>query len=117
MKKYRDKKTGKFQAKRGAYIDDKGYIRIACGPQRGQRLHRIVAEAKLGRKLTKDEDVHHKNGDKLDCRPENLEVLGHREHGCVSAKQHHYLKEHDIHLKKEWDEYFEEEGGASVQFP
>jgi hypothetical protein len=35
--------------------------------------------------------------------------LGHKEHGCVSAKQHHYVKTHDIHLKNEWDEFFEGE--------
>lgn len=87
---------------------------------RGQRLHRIIAAAKLGRPLTKDEDVHHRDGNKLNLEPANLEILGHREHGCVSAKQHFYVKQHDIRLKNEFDEYFESErtsGGADVSFP
>lgn len=44
------------------------------------REHRLVLERLLGRYLHPDEAVHHINGDKLDNRPENLEIMSHSEH-------------------------------------
>lgn len=47
-------------------------------------LHRLVAEAKLGRYLTEDEIVHHIDGNPENNHWDNLEVMTQSEH----AKEH-----------------------------
>lgn len=65
----------------GRKVDKGGYILILAPSHPNAtkagyvREHRLVMEAQLGRYLTKDEVVHHRNGNTLDNRPENLELF------------------------------------------
>lgn len=45
--------------------------------------HRYIMEQHLGRKLARNEFVHHINGDKRDNRIENLVVMTPQEHGTL----------------------------------
>lgn|SRR5271165_7328303 len=91
----------------GITTDTKGYLRISAGPLRGKRVHILVAEAKLGRKLHKWEQVHHRNLCKLDCSPGNLLVLDNSTHGCVSNRQAWFLKNRDRRELVQWQEWIE----------
>lgn len=46
--------------------------------------HRFIMSEYLGRPLTKDEDIHHKNGIKDDNRIQNLEIISHSKHSIIS---------------------------------
>lgn len=48
--------------------------------------HRLVAEKKIGRYLKENEVVHHINENKLDNRPENLQVMSNSEHMKMHAE-------------------------------
>ena len=84
-------------------VDKDGYIRI-CGtghPFRYGRLmipeHIAIMEKHLGRRLSKEEVVHHRNGNRQDNRVSNLEIMKRSEHCSLHAREAVQLKNRNEH--------------------
>ena len=53
----------------------------------GKHEHRVNADQMAGRKLLRDEDVHHIDGDKHNNDPSNLMILSASDHAKLHAEE------------------------------
>ena len=63
----------------GDHLDVRGYVLTLINGKQ-HLLHRIIMEKHIGRKLTKDEHVHHINGIECDNDINNLQLMTNSEH-------------------------------------
>lgn len=70
--------------KHGNYANE-GYPRVCAGKYRGEYLHILVWEWFNG-PVPAGYDIHHKDGDKSNFAPDNLELVEHSEHGRISRR-------------------------------
>lgn len=71
----------------GLYVDGQGYKRFQDS---GKLFHRYIAERVIGRHLAEGEVVHHVDGNKLNNRRANLQVMTRSEHW----QKHHASDSH-----------------------
>lgn len=75
-----------------------GYIYLRVNHSEEILEHRYVMEQVLGRKLLPEEHVHHKDENKQNNNPSNLQIMSKSEHQSYHAKKrveegtHHFLK-------------------------
>lgn len=91
---------------RGGHIDKNGY-RIIHLPGRYVKEHRYIMEQQLGRRLMTNEDVHHKDHDKLNNDLSNLQLLTKSEHATLhwddAKRKNQSEKIKAIRAKKFWN--------------
>ena len=66
------------------YVDKNGYKRYIDSKK---PVHRYVAERKLGGSIYKGYVVHHKDGNKLNNKRDNLQVMKRSDHSKLHAKK------------------------------
>ena len=71
---------------KGSYVCRDGYVMTLVAPKKYSGQHRVVMEKKLGRALTPDEIVHHRNEVKTDNDPDNLELTDRSSHVRIHAE-------------------------------
>lgn len=75
----RANQLGLYYEPKDRYVDTQGYVQVGKAGSR-EYEHRLVMEDTLGRKLEPGELVHHKDGNKRNNHPDNLELTTRPEH-------------------------------------
>lgn len=70
----------------GTSIKPNGYVEFTTGPHKGRLEHAVVMEARVGRRLHRDEVVHHIDGNKANNDIDNLALMTRAAH----ARLHRY---------------------------
>jgi len=78
----------------GQHLSSKGYMVSTNGDSK-RYTHRIIAEKAIGRRLTRNEIVHHIDGNKLNNSNPNLLICTKEYHSIIHAKMNNgYIGKH-----------------------
>ncbi len=85
---------------KGGHISGSGYKVISRLGHSNLYEHRVIAEQMVGRPLLPNEVVHHKDGNRLNNNPDNLQVMTVSAHnqleGRRRAQRHHEITEDTV---------------------
>jgi hypothetical protein len=83
--------AGKFkhadENARGYRITGAGYKEFTRGEHKGRSEHVVIMESLIGRRIKRSEHVHHKDRNKLNNHPSNLQLLTISEHAALHRKE------------------------------
>lgn len=71
---------GRRKKAKGTRINSQGYVEFTMGENYGRREHTVLVEENIGRRLNKDECVHHIDGDKTNNALSNLQLMSFADH-------------------------------------
>jgi len=74
---------------KGYYKNSNGYLEFTRGDLKGKMIHVFIMECLKGRKLKRNEVVHHKDGNKTNNSVYNLELMLKSEHSRLHAKMNY----------------------------
>lgn len=79
----------------GVSVKPSGYLEFTRGMHKGRLVHVVVMEESIGRRLYRNECVHHVNRNRKDNRIENLMLMTVSEHARLHAKENDQHRNRD----------------------
>lgn len=64
-----------------------GYIEYTRGPNKGRSVHVVTMEELVGRRIRPNEVVHHKDENRQNNHPSNLQLMTRSEHSSLHARE------------------------------
>lgn len=81
LRDHKENQQRSFAKRRKGYtVHAAGYCQITYGENRNRRLHDVLMEKQIGRRLNSDEVVHHIDGDRRNNDMNNLALMTRSEH-------------------------------------
>lgn len=71
----------------GVSLKPSGYIEYTCGPHKGRCVHVVMMEERIGRRLRRDEVVHHIDHDKANNDINNLALMTRAAHARLHRRE------------------------------
>ena len=85
---------------KGGHVTNAGYRVISKRGKRNLLEHRVVMEEMLGRPLTSDEVVHHRDGNRSNNSPDNLQLMTREQHDQDKEGTKRFFHTHDPYVRK-----------------
>ena len=80
---------------KGYSLKPNGYLEITMGEHKGRSVHTVAMEIEIGRKLYRDEVVHHIDHNRSNNDINNLQLMSRKEHARLHALENNNNRNRD----------------------